>query len=841
MGFAFHDGTAWNSDYTPGGTIPRNQWSQVGVTYDAAGHFQTYLNGQPVGDDALIEGLTVNFAASIGFVGNIGGSHQPFQGRMDNVVFYDNLLSPAQMATLHGTEDLSLHLHYTLDEPPGSNVFLDSAGIYGDASCTNCPVMGIRGAVNRAAYFDGDQINGIANAPDHWRNDYYATKWTAAFWLKAEYGRVLENKSVVLPFRIWTNRIEYGRDCCVPDFGNGNEWPAPDPAEWAHVVISYDQDDPSTGGIFINGQQIEAGGSILIRELFGPSPFRLGGSLKGYVDDVRLYNRAFSAADALEFYETTRPALQYEFEEDATAVSFTDLSPNAYDGAIVNAIPGLAGRIGNGVEFNGGSYVDAGVAANINNMTDALTIMAWVRPDQSISEPQLLIGAGLENSANGFAFGIEGDALWLSDGVTTVSSGDIGLLTDTWQQVAVKVGADGTTTFYLDGDPVGTGGVVALVANTDDHLYLGGRPLTDGTIGDYYFGQVDELFIYARALPNTEIGSAYDNQFRWFRKQFDTYLVVDNDVPTITLQTSEQYWPNSYIQLAVGTADATSAIWSFEYGLQAPGEPGFTWQAAPACADVSTGTVWCPYFDPAAMAGEGEYQLQFRAVDAVGNETVSLVYSLYVDDSAPVITSDDNGSWRSLTPDANTELGWKLPLSGTVSDPTLMGGIAGSGVYTPSVMVQLINKAGRPLSTPQLAAVNGTNWSLDYEILGRPHGRFYLRITAEDAVGNSSTLDLKPTGLQLLSSAGELLLDARPPSVDNDSWLLPDDVISQVVTLSGATSELPIWGSAVARYHFEETSGTTIYDHSTLDNHATCSNCPSAVAGPLGRLTTLTE
>ncbi|MCA9976327.1 MAG: hypothetical protein KC413_11275, partial [Anaerolineales bacterium] len=365
LGFAFHDGTAWNSDYTPGGTIPRNQWSQVGVTYDAAGHFQTYLNGQPVGDDALIEGLTVNFAASIGFVGNIGGSHQPFQGRMDNVVIYDNLLSPAQMATLHGTEDLSLHLHYTLDEPPGSNVFLDSAGIYGDASCTNCPVMGIRGAVNRAAYFDGDQINGIANAPDHWRNDYYATKWTAAFWLKAEYGRVLENKSVVLPFRIWTNRTEYGRDCCVPDFGNGNEWPAPDPAEWAHVVISYDQDDPSTGGIFINGQQIEAGGSILIRELFGPSPFRLGGSLKGYVDDVRLYNRAFSAADALELYETTRPALQYEFEEDATAVSFTDLSPNEYDGAIVNAIPGLAGRIGNGVEFNGGSYVDAGVAANI--------------------------------------------------------------------------------------------------------------------------------------------------------------------------------------------------------------------------------------------------------------------------------------------------------------------------------------------------------------------------------------------------------------------------------------------------------------------------------------------
>ena len=72
-----------------------------------------------------------------------------------------------------------------------------------------------------------------------------------------------------------------------------------------------------------------------------------------------------------------------------------------------------------------------------------------------------------------------------------------------------------------------------------------------------------------------------------------------------------------------------------------------TWQAAPSCADVSIGTVWCPYFDPSTMDGEGEYQLQFRAVDAVGNETISPVYSLYVDDSAPVVTSDDNGGWRS--------------------------------------------------------------------------------------------------------------------------------------------------------------------------------------------------
>ena len=833
LGFAFYDGTGWNSDYTPGGTIPRNEWSQVAVTYDGAGNYQAYVNGTAVGDDALIEGIIPVVNNSID-IGRIGTGYQHFEGRIDNWTLYDVQLNDSEIAGLYSSDDLSLHLHYTLDEPPGNNTFVDNAGVYGDATCTNCPALGIRGAINRSAYFDGNLIQSLP-IPDYWTNSNLED-YSIAVWMKAESGIVAENRGANNNFRMWTDRIDIDPDCngCGA-YDDAIIMLTPDPTEWTHVVFVFDGGVGATpAGAYVNGVHYanNPGGSP-----FTPPAnqrFRIGQNLLGYVDDIRLYNRALDADDVARLYETTVPQLQYEFEEDGTAVTFTDQSNNGYDGTPVNAIPGLAGRIGNGLELNGASYVDVGAAANINGLTNMLTIMTWVRPDDISSDPQLLVGAGLENSTNGFSLGIMDDELWLSDGVSTVSSGSIDLISNNWQHVAATVGANGFVSFYLNGNRVGASGSVTIAANGDDNLYVGGRPLSGGAFGEFFSGQMDELYIYSRSMPAAEIQSNYNNQFRWFRKQFDTYLVVDNDVPTITLQTSDQYWPNSYIQLAVSTDDATSAIWSFEFGLQAPSESELTWQAAPSCADVAIGTVWCPYFDPTTMDGEGEYQLQFRAVDSVGNETISPVYSLYVDDSAPVVTSDDNGSWRSLSPHPDIELGWTVALAGTVSDPTLVGGVAGSGVYTPSVMVELINKAGRPLSTPQLATVSGTNWSLDYEILGKPHGRFYIRVTVEDEVGNSSTTSFDPNGLQPLVGEGELLLDARPPSVDGDSWLLPDHVISQVVTLSGAASELPIWGSTAARYHFDETDGATIYDHSGLDNHASCSNCPSHTAGLFG-------
>jgi hypothetical protein len=56
VGLAFPSNTGWNTDYNPGGSVPRNTWSHLAATYDGAGNYQVYLNGQPVGDDSGIPG-----------------------------------------------------------------------------------------------------------------------------------------------------------------------------------------------------------------------------------------------------------------------------------------------------------------------------------------------------------------------------------------------------------------------------------------------------------------------------------------------------------------------------------------------------------------------------------------------------------------------------------------------------------------------------------------------------------------------------------------------------------------------------------------------------------------
>ncbi|MEM7800918.1 MAG: LamG-like jellyroll fold domain-containing protein, partial [Chloroflexota bacterium] len=827
LGFSFHNGSSWNSNYTPGGSIERNRWNQVGMTYDGAGNFQAYLNGEPVGGDAAIAGSSASLL-TYHFIGSVGGSYQPFKGRIDNVALYDQLLSDGQMRSLHGTTDLSLHLHYTLDEPPGNNTFVNSAGIFGDATCSgaSCPTLGIRGPVNRAAYFDGDQINSLLNAPEHWRNHYQGAAWTVAFWLKAEHGRVIENKGIANPFRIYTNSWDYSRGCdtCGWDDSTNVAWNAPS-TEWTHIIISVDNDNYSAGGVFVNGEKVSGTGTSIEWDPFGNAPFRIGsGALKGFVDDVRFYGRVFSNDAALNLFEETRPVYQLEFEEDETATILADQSANEYSGTLVNAIPGLAGRIGNGLNFDGDSYVDSGVAVNINTITESMTIMTWVRPDQGVSGQQLLVGSGLENSANGFGFGINGQQLWFSDGSTTANSGNIGLASNSWQMVGVKVGSDGTVSFFLNGEPVGNQGSVSLAANNDDNLYLGGRPQADGQFGQFFYGQLDELFIYNRALPLVEIGSAYDNQFRWFRQQIDTQLIVDNDVPTITLQTTQTHWPNSYIQLAVGTDDASSAIWSFEMGLQGPSDGSMSWQAAQSCADAEFGAVWCPGFDPSLMDGEGAYQLQFRAVDTVGNETTSSIYTVYVDDTAPVLnhTEISNG-WEYLIGISGQENGWTIPVYGTIQDT---GAATASGPDPNSVSIQLYDAGGNPLGEPQYANVFGGGWSIDYELFGHPQGHFAVQITGSDRVGNSATTTI---------NSGTFRADGRPPSLEIDEALGLGQVISQPLTFSGFATESPLWGDSLASYFFEEEDGSTIYDLSGNDNHATCTSCPTHVSGQFGQ------
>ena len=75
---------------------------------------------------------------------------------------------------------------------------------------------------------------------------------------------------------------------------------------------------------------------------------------------------------------------------------------------------------------------------------------------------------------------------------------------------------------------------------------------------------------------------------------------------------------------------------------------------------------------------------------------------------------------------------------------------------------------------------------------------------------------------------------AEPPPTYPDTWL--SGYLTQSVTLYGTTSRFPVWGGALARFSFEESS-PPFYNGSALTDgqHLTCATCPSSVNGAFGK------
>ncbi|HSH04561.1 MAG TPA: LamG-like jellyroll fold domain-containing protein [Anaerolineae bacterium] len=841
LGFAFHDGTIWNTNYTPGGSIPRNEWSHVAVTYDGSGNYQTYLNGLPVGDDTAIQGLTPSLQGDLN-IGYIDSSYLVFEGLIDNFTAYSVGLDANQVAGIGSWQDLALHLHYTFDEPPGSNVLLDNGGVFGDGSCSNCPLLGIRGVSNRAGYFEGNDLISSTDIPAYWGWETgKAEDFAIVGWIQVERGRIMENRSAYKPFRLWTNRLDSGWDFDRNAYGRLYPFSSPPVAEWAHLVVTHDASG-SEDGIYINGVEVLDLMATTPDEANGTNPLQIGQGLVGYIDDLRLYNRPFTASDVQSDYDTSVPQLQIEFEEESETTTFADSSRNRYVGTINDVIPGVNGRIGRAGTFSGTGYVDMGVVPEVTGLANDFTIMAWVRPDD-LGQSQYIIASDRSNTGgNGWGFYMTGAGRlgFLTYGVSSNShvTSDPVVTADRWQHVALTMDRSNTVYFYVDGVLVHTSAGDAAIANLDDPLMIG-RYVGANGVPDYYFdGQIDDLFFYNRSLSSVEVDSAYINQFRWFRRQQNTYLMVDNDVPTITLFTDDSYWANAYTQLVVGTEDATSAVWSFEFGLQEPGASSLRWQSAAPCADAVPGRVWCPAFDPAEWGGEGKYQLQFRAVDAVGNETLSPIYTLFVDDTPPVVSTAYNGDWRPMSASSLTPLRWSLNLSGTVNDPGI-GADAGSGVDETTVLVSLVDAQGRILGDgPQLATVTGSNWSVDYDVQGeRPSGSYDLHLVATDNVGNeintAAALNVRGAAVAPL---GSLQLDEHPPTVHVDPYSLPGYVITQTTVVSGVIVDTPDWGGQILAYHFEESIGATAFtDYSQGGHDGSCINCPATAMGVFGQ------
>ncbi|MCA9981939.1 MAG: LamG domain-containing protein, partial [Anaerolineales bacterium] len=274
--------------------------------------------------------------------------------------------------------------------------------------------------------------------------------------------------------------------------------------------------------------------------------------------------------------------------------------------------------------------------------------------------------------------------------------------------------------------------------------------------------------------------------------------------------------------LNVATSDPSSRVVLLDYGLKGPGASAFTWRGTAECTDSNRpGTVWCPEFDSTTL-GEGVYEVQFRAVDMVGNETTSPVHQFIVDGSAPVASSGLNNTLLPAS-QIGDNLAWIIFMLGNISEPQVAGQ-PGSGLLTDQIFVELRNEAGEVLDeNPQLAVYNADTWQLSYRTEGeRPLGTYEVWVTAVDAVGNRSE-----------TNVGTIVVDAQPSQATPNLWELPASggIISGSLAISGTVTDIPVWGGTLGQYHLETLD---FYDSSPAQAHGSCTNCPVLTNGIAG-------
>lgn len=832
-----------------------------------------------------------------------------------------------------------------------SNLGYDKTNL--DCSNPDCPSAGLRGYVERAAYFDGND--------DHLRfSDQCCSPeaTTIAAWVNGNSGTIadLRNPNNATGLRLAYDNFLITIDLDGSTASGGNvsfvvPFELPE-GQWSHVVANYDKAN-QLATVYINGQLAAStalpganGTHASMSSQFptiGANQGDGGDFYRGYLDDLRIYQVVLSASQIQSLYTTSAPILKFEFDEEQNASEFHDSSQAGYLGKPIttqcatldlesiranqlatspstlyvakandrlaslrlttqvtqplsassvlcagdqlsiglinsdgstslianktidvkavgngsaifqqgsnritlrwtiddqplyrhNPTPGTDGKIGRTVLFDGKGAIQVDQANPINNLQNQFTILGWIKPDTitDTTSLQRFIAAGRDNSLNGFGFGLSGSNLnfGIFGGFKYSSSATVA--PRVWQQVAVVFDASNDAKFYLDGEYIDTiAGSSAVPINSDDPLYIGASTDQQGLFNDQFRGQLDELTIYQRELSTAEIYNLYLRDLRWYRARSTSYLTIDNDQPSVSLLASNHYRANAPFQLAVSATDPSSRVSLVDMGVRGPQASTYEWTSVAVCAEAqANNAAWCPVIDPSEFGGAGTYEVIFRAVDAVGHETTSAVSTLYVDGAGPIATLEHNQNWRELQPVANRELQWTLALSGTISDPQLGSGIAGSGLEQTKVLIGLLDQQNRLIGSEswQQAQVVGERWSIAYHISGsRPSGSYRVEISAVDQVGNQLTTALRSNQQQ------SLLLDARPPSVDLFQAITAAPLISETWQISGTLNELPNWHGAIASYHFETAAARN--DSSGNNQHANCNACPSSTTGQFG-------
>ena len=193
----------------------------------------------------------------------------------------------------------------------------------------------------------------------------------------------------------------------------------------------------------------------------------------------------------------------YSFDA-GSGTTAADSSGKGNIGTLANTTWTTAGKFGGALTFNGTSSQVSIPDNTTLDLTNGMTLSAWVYPSSAASSWRTVM---LKENTGDLVYALYGSSdtsvpqgMRVVSGVTKSASGTAALPVNTWTNLAVTY--DGANLrMYVNGVQTGTVAATGSMANSTLPLRIGGNAIW----GEYFAGRIDEVRVFNRALSATEV------------------------------------------------------------------------------------------------------------------------------------------------------------------------------------------------------------------------------------------------------------------------------------------------------------------------------------------------
>ena len=491
-------GTSFSRSFT---NSIKDQWTHIVGTWDGTtvkvyqdGVLKTFTS-QTISPPTTSTSLTI---------GKDGGS-QYFGGQIDDVRIYNYARTAEQIyndyKTTHGTLVGDAKF---VDGKIGKALQFDGTGDYVD--CGNDSMFNVKGAFTMSAWIKitaYDQFDSICGK---------GTKFDSA---TDSYLMDIVNGKI----RYFIYTTSYSGPTGATTVVDNS---------WHYVAMVYDGQN-LTG--YVDGKVdlsplAKTGNVQQVSNNFYIGSMGTSYQTAGYIDDVKLYNYARTAAQILEdatsgaarlgtasTYAVERdpwggalPVAQWKMDEN-TGVLANDASGNGNNGTLTNGPTWAQGKLGSCLDFDGtNDYVD--IPSVSYTLTNKLSVSAWVKAET------LQTGRIASNRASDiWEYGIYANKIRFElstvGGGGTISTVD-NFTTGTWKHVCVIYdGAAGSAKIYIDGVEKATSASFSgnLNSNPNSGVIIGKYQPGNS---EFFDGKIDDVRIYNYALTQAQVSWLYN-------------------------------------------------------------------------------------------------------------------------------------------------------------------------------------------------------------------------------------------------------------------------------------------------------------------------------------------